>query len=152
MKWRSWTQTHNYKLSQQKQQPQQRTPYFQYLQRFQGNPFRRWTRNLCKIVQKNPNCKIVQKNTALPELFNLRFNESQNASDPQVQAIYEMVKAKDTEIQQKVHRMNRYYSQLVNDFHVRDNVLWIDDKLLIPNTLHKGINNRLHYYHHGNPT
>ena len=38
------------------------------------------------------NCKIVQKNTALPELFNLKFIESQYASEPQLQAFYEMVK------------------------------------------------------------
>ena len=32
------------------------------------------------------NCKIVSKQTALPELFNLRFIESQYNSDPQLQA------------------------------------------------------------------
>ena len=102
---------------------------------------------IMSIVPRN--CKIIQKNTALHELFNLEFIESQYASDPQIQAIYEMVKTKHPEIQQKVDRMNRYYSQFVNDFHVRGNVLWMDDKLVIPNTLHKAINNRLHYYHHG---
>ena len=60
-----------------------------------------------------------------------------------------MVKAEDPEIQQKVHNMNRYYSQFVDDFHVRDKVLWMGDKLVIPNILHKAINNRLHCYHHG---
>ena len=45
--------------------------------------------------------------------------------------------------------MNRYYSQFVNDFHVRDNVLWMDDKQVKKNIEHKAINNRLHYYHHG---
>ena len=57
------------------------------------------------------NWKIVQKNIALPELFNLEFIESLDASDTQLQAIYDLVKAKDSEIQQKVHNMNRYYSQ-----------------------------------------
>ena len=102
---------------------------------------------IMSIVPRN--CKTKQKNTALRELFSLRFIESKNASDPQLQAIYEMAETKDPELQQKVHRMNRYYSQFVNDFHVRDKVLWMDDKLVIPNTLHKVINNRLHYYHHG---
>ena len=31
------------------------------------------------------NCKVVSKQTALPELFNLRFIESQYSSDPQLQ-------------------------------------------------------------------
>ena len=60
-----------------------------------------------------------------------------------------MVKAKDQEIQQKVHNMNRYCSYFVIDFHVSDNVLWMEDKVVIPNILHKPINNRMHYYHHG---
>ena len=56
------------------------------------------------VMSKVPrNCKIRQKNTALPEIFNLKFIESQYASDPQLQAIYEMVKAKAPEIKQKVH-------------------------------------------------
>ena len=38
------------------------------------------------------NCKIVSKQTALPELFNLRFIESQYNSDPQLQAIIESIK------------------------------------------------------------
>ena len=73
-------------------------------------------------------CKVIQKNTALPELFNLRFVESRYASDPQLQAIYEMVKRKDPEIQQKLHNINRYYSQLVKDFHVRDNECSMDER------------------------
>ena len=101
---------------------------------------------IMSIVPRN--CKILQKNTALPELFNLRFIDSQYASDPQLEAIYQMVTTKHLEIQQKVHRTNRYYSQFVKDFHVRDNVLWMDDKQVIPKSLHKAINNRLHYYHH----
>ena len=39
-------------------------------------------------------CKVVGKQTALPELFNLRFIESQYSSDPQLQAIIEMIKCK----------------------------------------------------------
>ena len=39
------------------------------------------------------NCKVVSKATALPELFNLRFIESQYPSDPQIEAIYQLVKS-----------------------------------------------------------
>ena len=116
---------------------------------FSGETFPTVNPKNCVMSIVPKNCKIVQKNTTLPELFNLKCIESQHASDPQLQAIYEMVKAKDPDIQQKVHNMNRYYSQFVNDFHVRDKMLRMDDKLVIPNILHKAINNRLHYYHDG---
>ena len=38
----------------------------------------------------------------------------------------------------------------LQDFHVEDGGLWMDERLVIPNTLQTAINNRLHYYHHGN--
>ena len=44
------------------------------------------------------NCKVVSKATALPELFNLRFVESQYPSDPQIGAIYQLVKSKDPQL------------------------------------------------------
>ena len=94
-------------------------------------------------------CK-VQKNTVLPELFKLKFISLQFASDQQLKATYELVKAKDEkEIHQKVHNMTRYSSQFVNGFHVHDKVLRMDDMLVTPTTLHKVINNRLHDYRHG---
>ena len=45
--------------------------------------------------------------------------------------------------------MNRYYSQFVNDFYDEENVVWMDDKLVIPMNLQTAINNRIHAYHHG---
>ena len=45
--------------------------------------------------------------------------------------------------------MNRYYSQFVNDFSVKENVVWMDEKLVIPINLQTSINNRIHAYHHG---
>ena len=45
--------------------------------------------------------------------------------------------------------MNRYYSQFVNDFYDKENVVWMDDKLVIPMNLQTAINNRIHAYHHG---
>ena len=41
--------------------------------------------------------------------------------------------------------MIRFYSQLLNDFHIRDNCIRMYDKFVIPNSLHTAINNRLHY-------
>ena len=45
--------------------------------------------------------------------------------------------------------MSKYYAQYTHDFHVRDGCLWMDERLVIPNTLQAAVNNRLHYYHHG---
>ena len=45
--------------------------------------------------------------------------------------------------------MNRYYAQFVNDFSVKENVVWMDEKLVIPINLQSAINTRIHAYHHG---
>ena len=45
--------------------------------------------------------------------------------------------------------MNGYYSQFVNDFYVKENGVWMDEKLVIPMNLQTAINNRIHAYHHG---
>ena len=45
--------------------------------------------------------------------------------------------------------MNRFYSQFVNDFYVKEKVVWMDEKLVIPMNLQTAINNRIHAYHHG---
>ena len=95
------------------------------------------------------NCKIVSKQTALPELFNLRFIESQYNSDPQLQAIIEMITWKDLQLHSKVAAMSKYYAQYTQDFHERDGCLWMDERLVIPNNLQAAVNNKLHYYHHG---
>ena len=47
------------------------------------------------------NCKVVSKATALPELFNLRFIESQYPLDPQIEAVYQLVKSKDPDTASK---------------------------------------------------
>ena len=65
--------------------------------------------------------KIEQ--TALPDLFNLRFVESQYLADPQLQAIIEMIKCRDPELHTKVTTMSKYYPQYTQDFHVRDGCL-----------------------------
>ena len=79
---------------------------------FKGETFLAVYPKNCIISIVPRNCEVVQKNTVLLKIFNLRFIESQNASDPQLQTIYEMVKAKDPEIQQKVDNLMRYYSLL----------------------------------------
>ena len=45
--------------------------------------------------------------------------------------------------------MSKYYAQYTQDFHVRDGCIWMDERLVIPNSLQAAVNNRLHYYHHG---
>ena len=59
------------------------------------------------------------------------------------------MKTKDRKTASKIYAMIRYYAQFVNDFHIKDNCLWMEDKLVVPNSLHTAINNRLHFYHHG---
>ena len=90
------------------------------------------------------NCKVVSKQTALPELFNLRFIESQYSSDPQLQAIIEMFNCKDPQLHSKIAAMSKYYAQYTQDFHVRDGCLWMDERLVIANILQAAVNNRLH--------
>ena len=53
------------------------------------------------------NCKVISKTTALPELFNLRFIESQYPSDTQIEAIYQFIKPLDPETASKKYAMNR---------------------------------------------
>ena len=91
------------------------------------------------------NCKIVNKQNALPGLFNLPFIDSQYPSDPQLQAIIEMIKCQDPELHTKITAMSIYYEQNTQDFHVKDGCLWMDEKLVIPNTLQTAVNNRPHY-------
>ena len=95
------------------------------------------------------NCKIVNKVTSLPDLFNLKFIESNYVSDPQLSAIRDLIVTQDPEIHEKITEMNRYYAQFVNDFSVKENVVCMDDKLVIPINLQSAINNRIHAYHHG---
>ena len=102
-----------------------------------------------RVMSVIPSCKVVSKQTAFPKLFNLRFIESQYSSDPQLKAIFEMIKCKDPQLHTNFEAMSKYYAQYTQDFHVRDGCLWMDERLVIPNTLQAAVNNRLHYYHHG---
>ena len=93
------------------------------------------------------NCKIINKVTSLPDLFNLKFIESNYVSDPQLSAIRNLIVTQDPEMHEKITEMNRYYAQFVNDFSVKENVVWMDEKLVIPINLQSAINNRIHAYH-----
>ena len=95
------------------------------------------------------NCIIVNKVTSLPDLFNLKFIESNYVSDPQLSAIRDLIVTQDPEIHEKISEMNRYYAQFGNEFSVKENVVWMDEKLVIPINLQSAINNRIHAYHHG---
>ena len=89
--------------------------------------------------------KIVSKLTSLPQLFNLQFIESNYQSDPQLSAMREMIRERDPNIHAKTYAMNRYYAQFINGICVRENVVWMDDKLVSPNSLTTAINNRIDY-------
>ena len=45
--------------------------------------------------------------------------------------------------------MNCYYSQFVNDFYVKENVVWMNKKLVIPMNLQTAIKNQIHAFHRG---
>ena len=92
---------------------------------------------------------MLKKINSLPDLFNLKFIESYYISDPQLSAIRDLIVSQDPNIHDKTHAMNRYYSQFVNDFSVKENVVWLDEKLVIPMNLQTAINNRILAYHHG---
>ena len=57
--------------------------------------------------------------------------------------------SKDPNIHETITAMKRYYSRFVNDFYVKENVVWMNEKLVIPMNLQTAINNRIHAYHHG---
>ena len=69
------------------------------------------------------NCKIVNKITSLPDLFNLKFIESNYVSDPHLSAIRDLIVSQDPSNHDKINAMNRYYSHFVNDFSVKENVV-----------------------------
>ena len=94
-------------------------------------------------------CKIVRKSSALPELFNLKLVEANYKGDPQMRSIKELVESKDPELEKKVRAMGAYLGQHIHDFHVRENCLWLEERLVIPIPLRKAVVNRLHCFHHG---
>ena len=81
--------------------------------------------------------KFVSKVSSLPDLFNLKFIESNYVSEPQLSAIKDLIFTKDPNIHEKVTAMNRYYSQFVNNFYMKENIVWMDEKLVIPMNLSK---------------
>ena len=94
-------------------------------------------------------CKTVRKSDALPELFNLKLVEDNYKGNPQMRAIKELVEAVDSEKDQKKRPMGAYLGQHTKDFHVRENCLWMDERLVIPIPLQKAVVNRMHCFHHG---
>ena len=89
-------------------------------------------------------CKIVQKSSALPELFNLKPIEANHTGEPQMRAIKEWVESKDPELEKKVRAMSAYLRQHAHDFHVQENCLWMDERLVIPIPLRNAVVNRIH--------
>ena len=79
--------------------------------------------SVCMSINPPRNCKIVNKITSLPDLFNLKFIGSNYVSDPQLSAIRDLIVSQDPNIQDKINAMNRYYSQFVNNFSVKENVV-----------------------------
>ena len=77
-------------------------------------------------------CKIVKKSDASPEFFNLKLVEVNYKRDPQMRTIKELVESKAPELERKVRAMGAYLGQHTHNFHVRENCLWMDERLVIP--------------------
>ena len=60
-----------------------------------------------------------------------------------------MIKCKDPELHIKITAISKYFAQYTQDFHVKDGCLWMDERLVIPNTLQTAVINRLHFYYRG---
>ena len=58
------------------------------------------------------------------------------------------MESKNPELE-KVRAMGAYLGQHTHDFHVLENCLWMDERLVIPIPLRKAVMSRLHCFHHG---
>ena len=102
-----------------------------------------YTATVVKLVILG-DCKIVRKDDAMHELFSLKLIEAKDKGDPQMKAIEDMVQAKDADLERKFRAIGAYLGQQMNDFHVRENCLWMDEGLNIPIPLRKAVVNRIH--------
>ena len=94
-------------------------------------------------------CKTVRKSDALSKLFNLKLVESNYKENPQMRTIKELAESKDPELERKIRAMGAYLGQHTYDFHVRENCLWMDERLVISIPLKNAVVNRIHCFHHG---
>ena len=67
-------------------------------------------------------------------MINLRFIEYQYSTDPQLEAILEMVKTIIQKIKQSPHHEQITFAVPLNDFLVKDKLVWMDDKLVLTNS------------------
>ena len=66
-----------------------------------------------------------------------------------MRAIKELVEAKDPEIEKKIRAMGAHLGQHTRNFLVRENCLWMDERLDIPIPIRNTVVNRNHCFHHG---
>ena len=92
-------------------------------------------------------CKIVRKSDALPEFINLKLVEAKYKGVPQMRAVKDLVQDKDPDIEKKVRAIGAYLGQHTHDFHVRENCLCMDERLVIPVPLRKAVVNGIHCFH-----
>ena len=89
------------------------------------------------------------KKTEHPEVLNLKLNEANIEKDPIVKTIRDNIRDRNPRAKEIITTLGQYYAQHYNDFAERENCLWMDGRLAIPNDLSSAILNRLHYNHHG---
>ena len=80
--------------------------------------------------------KAVKKQDYLPELFTLKLGEASYKADLQLEAIRDMLVMTDPNFAEKLSAMGGYLGQYTNDYQVRDDCLWMDERLAIPILLH----------------
>ena len=93
--------------------------------------------------------KFVKKIGFFIELFSLKLVEANYKAYKQLKANRDMLVQKNPDFAEKVRARGGYLEQYVNDFHVRDGCLWLEELLAIPFPVRRPIINRIHSYHHG---
>ena len=92
--------------------------------------------------------KVVKKND-YPEILNLKLVEANLEKEPKLKTIPDAIRDKDPRAKDIITRLGQYYAQHYNDFAVRENCLWMNDRLAISKDMSSAVLNRLHFNHHG---
>ena len=91
----------------------------------------------------------VVKKIDYPEILNLKLVEANLEKDPILKTIRDAILDKDPRAKDIINRLGQFYAQLLNDFAVRDNCLWMDGWLAIPKDMSSAVLNQWHHNHHG---
>ena len=66
-----------------------------------------------------------------------------------METIRDAIRDRNPRAKEIISKIGQYYAQHQNDFAVRENCLWMDGRLAIPQDMSTSVLNRLHHNHHG---